>query len=211
MKKKITWIVLAVLLVALIGGASVLYDRLGSAYEVDQLATQAPVAPQTEAPAETEIPNETETPEETEAQAETEPMTAPDFTALDAQGNEVRLSDYFGKPIVLNFWASWCGPCKSEMPDFEEAYQTYGSDVEFMMVNLTDGSRETVETAKAFIAEQNFTFPVYFDTANEAAIAYQASSIPATYFIDKNGNIIAHAVGMLDKANILKGIEMILE
>ena len=211
MKKKITWIVLAVLLVALIGGASVLYDRLGSAYEVDQLATQAPVAPQTEAPAETEIPNETETPEETEAQAETEPMTAPDFTALDAQGNEVRLSDYFGKPIVLNFWASWCGPCKSEMPDFDEAYLAQGEEIQFLMVNMTDGSRETLDTAKSFVADSGYSFPVVFDVKQEAAMTYAVSSLPTTFFIGADGSMVAYAMGAIDGETLQRGIEMITQ
>ena len=211
MKKKIAWIVLAVLLVALIGGASVLYDRLGSAYEVDQLATQAPVAPQTEAPAETEIPNETETPEETEAQAETEPMTAPDFTALDAQGNEVRLSDYFGKPIVLNFWASWCGPCKSEMPDFDEAYLAQGEEIQFLMVNMTDGSRETLDTAKSFVADSGYRFPVVFDVNQEAAMTYAVSSLPTTFFIGADGSMVAYAMGAIDGDTLQRGIEMITQ
>ena len=211
MKKKITWIVLAMLLVALIGGASVLYDRLGSAYEVDQLATQAPVAPQTEAPAETEIPNETETPEETEAQAETEPMTAPDFTALDAQGNEVRLSDYFGKPIVLNFWASWCGPCKSEMPDFDEAYLAQGEEIQFLMVNMTDGSRETLDTAKSFVADSGYSFPVVFDVNQEAAMTYAVSSLPTTFFIGADGSMVAYAMGAIDGETLQRGIEMITQ
>ena len=211
MKKKIAWIVLAVLLVALIGGASVLYDRLGSAYEVDQLATQAPVAPQTEAPAETEIPNETETPEETEAQAETEPMTAPDFTALDAQGNEVRLSDYFGKPIVLNFWASWCGPCKSEMPDFDEAYLAQGEEIQFLMVNMTDGSRETLDTAKSFVADSGYSFPVVFDVNQEAAMTYAVSSLPTTFFIGADGSMVAYAMGAIDGETLQRGIEMITQ
>ena len=211
MKKKITWIVLAVLLVALIGGASVLYDRLGSAYEVDQLATQAPVVPQTEAPAETEIPKETETPEETEAQAETEPMTAPDFTALDAQGNEVRLSDYFGKPIVLNFWASWCGPCKSEMPDFDEAYLAQGEEIQFLMVNMTDGSRETLDTAKSFVADSGYSFPVVFDVNQEAAMTYAVSSLPTTFFIGADGSMVAYAMGAIDGDTLQRGIEMITQ
>ncbi|MBE6978938.1 MAG: TlpA family protein disulfide reductase [Ruminococcaceae bacterium] len=211
MKKKITWIVLAVLLVALIGGASVLYDRLGSAYEVDQLATQAPVVPQTEVPAENEIPKETETPEETEAQAETEPMTAPDFTALDAQGNEVRLSDYFGKPIVLNFWASWCGPCKSEMPDFDEAYLAQGEEIQFLMVNMTDGSRETLDTAKSFVADSGYSFPVVFDVNQEAAMTYAVSSLPTTFFIGADGSMVAYAMGAIDGDTLQRGIEMITQ
>lgn len=72
-----------------------------------------------------------------------EKIKAPDFTVVDAKGDSVNLSDLLGKPIVLNFWASWCPPCKSEMPDFNEVYKEVGEDITFMMVDLVDGQRET--------------------------------------------------------------------
>lgn len=140
-----------------------------------------------------------------------EVTAAPDFTVTDASGNVVQLSDFLGKPVVLNFWASWCGPCKSEMPDFESAYVEYGNDIHFLMVNLTDGYQETVELAQEFINEQGYTFPVYFDTENQnATITYGVFSIPTTYFIDAEGNFVAHAKGALDMETLQKGISMIL-
>lgn len=90
------------------------------------------VAPET-APPETEDPNKN---------------TAPDFPVLDADGNTVRLSDMFGKPVVINFWATWCPPCKRELPDFDRLCREYGDRVVFMMVNLTDGRRDTVDGTK---------------------------------------------------------------
>ena len=129
---------------------------------------------------------------------------APDFTMYDIDGNAHKLSDFRGKPVILNFWASWCGPCKAEMPDLEAAYQTHGEDVEFLIVNLTDNSSETVETASAYIASQGYTFPVYYDTAMEGAVGYSVYAIPMTYFIDASGEIRAIQEGMIS-AEVLEG------
>lgn len=138
-----------------------------------------------------------------------ETLEASDFHVEDAGGKRVSLSAMEGKPVVLNFWASWCPPCKSEMPDFQKAYEAYGEDIRFMMVNLTDGSRETKDTAKAYIEEQEYTFPVYYDVDQEAAHVFYVTSIPATYFIDEDGNIVAAGRGMLDEEALERGISML--
>lgn len=135
---------------------------------------------------------------------------APDFEMVDRDGNRIKLSDMRGKPVVLNFWASWCGPCKSEMPDFEEAYKVYGDDITFMIVNLTDGKNETVDTAQAFIDSQGYTFPVYFDTDSNGAAAYGVSSIPVTYFIDAQGYLVAYGRGALNSETLKSGIDMLI-
>ena len=135
---------------------------------------------------------------------------APDFEMVDRDGNRIKLSDMRGKPVVLNFWASWCGPCKSEMPDFEEAYKEYGDDITFMIVNLTDGKNETVDTAQAFIDSQGYTFPVYFDTDSNGAAAYGVSSIPVTYFIDAQGYLVAYGRGALNGETLKSGIDMLI-
>ena len=189
--KKTILVILSLALAAVLLGAGVLYNNLSSKVQVGGLATQPP--------AET-IPEEsgTEPVEEVD-------YSAPDFTMLDWEGNEVTLSQFVGKPIVLNFWASWCGPCKSEMPDFDAAYQEYGEDIQFLMVNVT-GGRETLETAKAFIEKSGYSFPVYFDINNEGAYQYGASSIPLTYFIDANGNLVTYGRGALTAELLEKGI-----
>lgn len=149
---------------------------------------------------------------ETTAPAEpaaTEPEQAPDFTVLDGEGNEVQLSDFFGKPIVLNFWATWCGPCKSEMPEFNEAYLEQGEAVQFLMVNLTDGTRDTVDSVKAFIEEAGYSFPVFYDTTYDAATVYGVSAIPMTLFIDADGVLQAYANQAIDMETLQKGIGMV--
>ena len=192
MKNKITLIVILLAFVLLIGGASLLYNQLGDSYTPDQLATQA-------------VHQATNPTEESVVHT----IKAPDFVVYDADGQEVRLSDYFGKPIVLNFWASWCGPCQMEMPDFQEKYLSLGDEINFLIVNMTDGDRETVETASAFIEAQGYTFPVFYDTASTAAITYSVYSLPTTYFIDADGNAIAQATGAIDAETLQKGIDMI--
>ena len=125
--------------------------------------------------------------------------TAPDFTVLDANGKKISLSDKFGKPIVINFWATWCPPCKRELPDFDKLCKEYGDKVVFMMVNLTDGRRDTVDGTKSFVSKNGYTFPVYFDTEYNGADAYNVSSIPQTTFIDANGNVYATRIGAMNE------------
>ncbi len=135
-------------------------------------------------------------------------VTAPDFTVYTADGQAVKLSNYLGKPVVLNFWASWCSPCKAEMPDFQEEFSTRGESVQFLMVNLTVGN-ETLESATGFIAQQGYSFPVFYDTEADAANTYGIQSIPTTFFIDPEGNLIAQASGAIDRATLQRGIDMI--
>lgn len=134
---------------------------------------------------------------------------APDFTVEDAEGRSVTLSDMRGRPVVLNFWASWCPPCKSEMPEFESVYTELWDEVAFMMVDMTDGQRETRADGEAYVAEQGYSFPVYYDTEQQAAEAYGVRAIPMTVFIDEDGNIAATAQGAMDEEALCSGIDLI--
>ncbi len=125
-------------------------------------------------------------------------ITADDFTVYDSNGKEVRLSDFVGKPTVVNFWATWCGYCVKELPDFEKKYQEYGNDVNFLMVDMADGSRETKKDALDFKREHAYTFPVYFDSDFSATEAYSIRSIPMTLILDKEGNLIKTQYGTMD-------------
>ena len=195
MNKNKTLLALALTFVFLLGGAYLLYNRLAQNADPNQLVTQD--EPQGEEGA---SESHTEEPEK---------IVAPDFTVYTLDGTEVHLSDFIGKPIVLNFWASWCGPCKLEMPGFHEKYLELGNEVSFLMVNVTTG-RETLESASDFIKTNNYTFPVFYDTQSNAALTYGAYSLPTTYFIDAEGYAIAQATGSINSATLQQGIDLIL-
>lgn len=138
---------------------------------------------------------------------EEEQTAAPDFTVIDMEGNEVSLSDFKGKPVVINFWATWCKPCTSELAAFNTLYGEYKDNVSFLMVNLTDGVSETVDGVKAFVLENGYSFPVFFDTEQNAAYAYSIYSIPRTVFVDAQGNIKNAYMGAMSEELIEKYIE----
>ncbi|MCR5665694.1 MAG: TlpA family protein disulfide reductase [Eubacterium sp.] len=138
-----------------------------------------------------------------------EEILATDFSVENADGEATLLSDFSGKPVIINYWASWCGICKTEMSEFQSVYNDYGDDVTFMMINLTDGSRETIDSADDYLVANSLTFPVYYDTQSEAANAYGITSIPQTYFIDSNGYIQGQIMGATTAETLIEGIEMI--
>lgn len=198
MKNKKILLILVLVFVFLLGGASILYRQMEKELAPEQLDVQ-------------ETQETQETGELTESgETEQAKAAAPDFTVCDKDGNEIHLSDYVGKPVVLNFWASWCGPCKMELPDFQEKYLEHGEEVQFLMINLTDGTRETMDGAAAFVSEQGYTFPVFYDTKSSASAAYGTYSIPVTYFIDSEGYAIGRAVGAIDGETLQRGIAMIM-
>lgn len=176
-------------LIVLIAGAAALYSSFSGAVH-----SPSPASPGAST-------------DRSQGSASTEPQPAPNFTVLDRDGNQVELSDLRGKPVVLSFWASWCGVCKTGMPVFEEVYGDAGEDVHFMMVNLTTGS-ETEQVATGYVDESGYTFPIYLDTEIEAASAFGVTGAPITYFIDADGSLAAYGQGRLGTDGIRQGIDM---
>ena len=197
MKKHTSLLLICAILLAVLGGSSVLYGKLASRNGPETLTTEI------------EEPGSVEPSAEADPEQEAERVFAPDFTVYDADGNEVRLSDFRGKPVILNFWASWCGPCTREMPDFEAAYQSHGQDIHFLMINQS-GGRETFESARDFLTQSGYTFPFYFDTDFSASMTYGVSAIPMTFFIDADGYPVAYTPGALRAEHLQTIIDMLL-
>ena len=143
---------------------------------------------------------------------EAQRQRAPDFALTDWDGNALRFSDIVagGKPVVLNFWASWCPACRNEKPGFESVYRERGDDVKFVMLGLADGVRETVETGRRHIEANGFTLPVYFDTAREGARAHGIRFIPSTVFVDADGYIVTEVQGMVSEEALRRAIDLML-
>lgn len=135
---------------------------------------------------------------------------APDFAMTDPDGEEVSLSDFVGTPVVINFWATWCGPCKMELPCFQTAFEEYGDEVRFLMVNMGPAFSDSEEAVQALMAENSYTFPVYYDTWAEAASAYQITAIPMTVFIGADGAVVSQNVGAMTRDQLEEGIQSIL-
>lgn len=221
MNSKKTYIILLVVLAAVIIGAAVGYKAFTGADRKGQSAEQSSKAvlgsQEEEADAAAEEPQAGETvpvegasevsePEDAAPAPETESgeeyPDAVDFTVKTAEGISASLSDFAGKPVIVNFWATWCPPCKAELPYFQEAYEKYGSQIQFMMVNLIDGSRETDTTVQNFIKETGYTFPLFYDRDGFASMAYEIYSIPVTLGITAEGKLKYQKIGSLPQADL---------
>ena len=194
--KLLIWVLAFAVVIA---GAYLLYNNLSGQVSLGGIAT---------VPAATEAST---VPQDPTAETEAQGSLAPDFTVYDIDGNPHKLSDFRGKPVILNFWASWCGPCVSEMPEFQKFYDSFGEKIHFVLVNLTDGHQETVASASEFLTKQGYTMPVYYDTDIDAAMQYGVSAVPVSYFIDAEGYFVAWAQGALSEDMLQQGVDLLLE
>lgn len=146
--------------------------------------------------------------ESSSSSSELPEIPAPDFTLTDQFGNTHTLSDYKGKTIFLNFWATWCGPCQIEMPEIQALYEDHGQNSEDLVVigvanPKTDDNQYNqdvhIEKVKQFLSDNNYTFPTVMDTTGELFYQYGISSFPTTFMIDKNGNVFGYIPGSLSR------------
>ncbi|MCL2433465.1 MAG: TlpA family protein disulfide reductase [Clostridia bacterium] len=198
MSSQVKAIVSVGVLALLIAGALLGYNALSSHERESAQPTQTrpPMGSQPAQPEQTSLP------------ADNIPR-AKDFTVTDTEGNAIALYEILdaGKPVIINFWATWCPPCVGEMPDIQKVFEKRGEDVAFMMVNLTRS--DTQAAAQRFIADGGYTFPVYFDTKGTAAAAYGVSVIPQTFFIDVDGKIVQRITGAVENEDaLLAGIAL---
>ncbi len=157
---------------------------------------------------------------EAEAEEAPEKIVAFDFTLTDQYGNEHTLSEYKGKVVFLNFWATWCPPCKKEMPHIEELYQEFNlNQDEVVILGVANPSSEEYpnnqdeekEDIISFLDENGYTFPTVFDETGEVFGDYFISSFPTTFMIDKEGNIFGYVPGMMTKDIMISIIDQTLE
>ncbi|OXS79357.1 redoxin domain-containing protein [Domibacillus enclensis] len=120
---------------------------------------------------------------------------APDFKLQTMDGEEVNLSDYKGKKVFLNFWATWCPPCKAEMPHMQAFYEEQPEDVEILAVNL----EESTEKAADFAKQYELTFPILMDADGTVAETYEVYTIPTTYVLNEDGTVHQKIVGPMDE------------
>lgn len=157
-----------------------------------------------------------ETAQETEiAEAETEQPgatglavgdLAPDFELMTLDGETVRLSDYRGQRVFVNFWATWCPPCRAEMPDMQQLYEEQDVPVEILAVNLT-ATEKSGEEIENFVKDFGLTFPILMDTNSETAEKYKVKAVPASYMIDTTGRIAFVAPGAMNKELMAREVE----
>ncbi len=213
MKNRRWYLDAALILIVIILGVLVVL-RLTSTNETDAAATQAaegqPVEDTTVPEVETEVAeaNQPTASVEILVAQEEEPQNkpaAPEFTLTDLDGNSVSLSDYAGTPVLVNFWATWCPPCRSELPLIQAYQDKYEGD--FVVLALSGG--ETAQDVQSFIDANGYTFVVLLDSDYAVAEQYGVRGFPTSFFIDADGAIQQTHIGELTEVMIIAYLEQI--
>lgn len=131
---------------------------------------------------------------------------APDFELTTLEGKTARLSDYRGQRVFINFWATWCPPCRAEMPDMQKLYEQTDVDIEILAVNMIE-SEKGVEDVTEFVKDFGLTFPILMDANSDVATTYQVQAYPTSYMIDSTGRIQFIAPGAMNHEFMLQEIE----
>lgn len=135
----------------------------------------------------------------------------PSTTYLDQEDNVHRLLDNAGQPMIINIWASWCPPCRDEMPLFEQAYQEYGDELTFLMVNaLESRPSETKQVALDYVESIDLSMPIYFDNQFANQIEFSASTLPLTAVLDADGEVVEIVRGQVSPAKLKQMINKVL-
>ena len=134
---------------------------------------------------------------------------APDFNLKDQYGVIHSLENYKGKVIFLNFWATWCPPCKKEMPDIENIYKEYGENKKDVVILGVNSEKEN--EVKKFLKDKGYTFPIVIDENSEVMRKYFIQAFPTSFVIDKEGNVYGYVMGGLTKEQIKQVIEEVLK
>ena len=175
-------------------------------------AAEPPVQSESIPPA--AVPDESAQPEPSAQPTSRPVVAAPDFTLIDQYGNTHTLSDYKGKTVFLNIWATWCGPCKSEMPDIQDLYENYGENSgDLVVLGVANPKTEdhpmnqdvSQAEVEQFLSDNGYTFPVLMDTTGQIFAYYGISAFPTTFMIDANGNVYGYVPGAMP-ADIMESV-----
>ena len=143
-----------------------------------------------------------------ESQSDAPTLADLNCVIYDEAENALELSGIAnGKPLIINFWTTWCPHCVEEMTGFQEAFDAYGDRISFAMVDCVDGNRETIDAGSTYIKENGFTFPVYYDVDQSAVVNFGVAGIPSTVVFDSNGSLVLARAGELERDQLFALVE----